>query len=96
MLIKLAETAGFCFGVNRAIDMVEDLLSQGKKVATLGPIINNSEVVNDLAKRGAAYVDTPEEVEKDTMLVIRSHGVAEAVVKRIEELGIEYTDATCP
>ena len=96
MLIKLAETAGFCFGVNRAIDMVEDLLAQGKKVATLGPIINNSEVVNDLAARGAAYVDTPEVVDKGTMLVIRSHGVAEAVVKKIEELGIEYTDATCP
>ena len=96
MLIKLAETAGFCFGVNRAIDMVEALLATGKKVATLGPIINNTEVVNDLATRGAAYVDNPEEVEEGTMIVIRSHGVAESVVKRIEELGIEYTDATCP
>ena len=77
MIVKLAETAGFCFGVNRAIDMVEGLLSAGKKVCTLGPIINNSEVVNDLASRGAAFVNTPEEVEKGTMLVIRSHGVAE-------------------
>ena len=96
MIIRLAETAGFCFGVNRAIDMVENLLSSGRKVSTLGPIINNSEVVNDLASRGAAYVDTPEDVEDGTMLVIRSHGVAESVIKRVEELGIEYTDATCP
>ena len=96
MCIKLAETAGFCFGVNRAIDMVEDLLASGKKVNTLGPIINNSEVVNDLAERGAAFVEAPEQVEKGTMLVIRSHGVAESVVKKIEELGIEYADATCP
>ncbi|MBQ7810779.1 MAG: 4-hydroxy-3-methylbut-2-enyl diphosphate reductase, partial [Clostridia bacterium] len=96
MIVKLAETAGFCFGVNRAIDMVEGLLSAGKKVCTLGPIINNSEVVNDLASRGAAFVNTPEEVEKGTMLVIRSHGVAESVINRVEELGIEYTDATCP
>ena len=96
MIVKLAETAGFCFGVNRAIDMVEDLLASGKKVCTLGPIINNSEVVNDLAKRGAAFVNTPEEVPNGSMVVIRSHGVAESVVKRIEELGIEYADATCP
>ncbi|MBE6793875.1 MAG: bifunctional 4-hydroxy-3-methylbut-2-enyl diphosphate reductase/30S ribosomal protein S1 [Ruminococcaceae bacterium] len=96
MLIKLADTAGFCFGVNRAIDMVENLLSQGKKVATLGPIINNSEVVNDLADRGAPFVNSPDEVNKDTMLVIRSHGVAESVLNQIKELDIEYADATCP
>ena len=96
MLIKLADTAGFCFGVNRAIDMVENLLSQGKKVATLGPIINNSEVVNDLSDRGAPFVNSPDEVNKDTMLVIRSHGVAESVLNQIKELDIEYADATCP
>lgn len=96
MNIHLAESAGFCFGVNRAIDMVEGLLDSGRKVATLGPIINNSEVVNDLAERGAAFVDSPEKVDKDTMLVIRSHGVAEAVIKSIESLGLEYADATCP
>ena len=96
MLIKLADTAGFCFGVNRAIDMVENLLAKGEKVATLGPIINNSEVVNDLASRGAPFVNAPEEVANDTVLVIRSHGVAEKVVERIKELGINYVDATCP
>lgn len=96
MKYKLAETAGFCFGVNRAIDIVEKLIEQGRCVATLGPIINNTEVVNDLACRGAAFVDAPQQVSSGTMLVIRSHGVAESVIKEVEGLGIEYADATCP
>ena len=96
MIIRLAKTAGFCFGVNRAIDMVENLIITKERVATLGPIINNSEVVNDLANRGAVYVDTPEDALKDTILVIRSHGVAESVVDKIKEMGIEFVDATCP
>ena len=62
--IILAETAGFCFGVDRAVNMVEELLRDGKRVATLGPIIHNPQLVEELGKRGARIVESPDEVEQ--------------------------------
>lgn len=94
--IILASTAGFCFGVNRAVEMVEDLLNKGQKVATLGPIIHNPQLVEDLGKRGARIVESPDEVKKDEVLVIRSHGVAKSVIDRAENSGLTVADATCP
>ncbi|MBQ5810094.1 MAG: 4-hydroxy-3-methylbut-2-enyl diphosphate reductase, partial [Clostridia bacterium] len=94
--IRLAKTAGFCFGVNRAVEMVENLLSEGKKVCTLGEIIHNSQLVESLAERGARTVDSVEEVAPDEILVIRSHGVEASVYKKAEELGLQVVDATCP
>lgn len=94
--IKLAETAGFCFGVDRAVKLCEDLLAEGKKVATLGPIIHNDGVVKSLAERGCVIVDSPEDTPPDTVLVIRSHGVPQAVMDQCKELGISFEDATCP
>ncbi len=96
MEIKLAQTAGFCFGVNRAVNMVYKLLDEGKSVATLGPIIHNTEMVNELKERGAVTVGTPAEAPKDSTLVIRSHGVSKAVKNSIEDSGVECCDATCP
>ena len=94
--IKLAKTAGFCFGVNRAIELVEKLLDEGKKVCTLGPIIHNPQMVESLEKRGVIIAETIEEVPKGYTVVIRSHGVDKATYKKIEELELDVCDATCP
>lgn len=96
MEIKLADTAGFCFGVNRAVNLVYKLLDEGKKVATLGPIIHNTEMVNELRSRGVVTVDTPAEAPADATLVVRSHGVTKAVMDEIASLNLECSDATCP
>lgn len=96
MSITKAESAGFCFGVNRAIKIVEKLLSQGKRVCTLGPIIHNMEVVCELKERGCRPVESVSEVQPDEILVIRSHGVPQSVVTEIESRGLDYEDATCP
>ena len=73
--IKLAKTAGFCFGVNRAVDMLYKMVEDGQKVCTLGPIIHNPQVINDLKSKGVAIYDTPEEIPDDVTVVIRTHGV---------------------
>ena len=96
MNINVAKTAGFCFGVNRAVNIVDDLLNSGKSVCTLGPIIHNMEMVNELKDRGCLAIDSVEDCPIDSTLVIRSHGVAQSVIDKIESLGLEYIDATCP
>lgn len=96
MKITLAKTAGFCFGVNRAVDTVLRLLDEGKTVATLGPIIHNPQVVGQLEQRGVRVVDTPQQVEPGATLVIRSHGVSRAVYEQAAALPIQLCDATCP
>ncbi|MBR3000619.1 MAG: bifunctional 4-hydroxy-3-methylbut-2-enyl diphosphate reductase/30S ribosomal protein S1 [Oscillospiraceae bacterium] len=96
MEIRLAETAGFCFGVDRAVKLCERLLDEGKKVATLGPIIHNDGVVADLAARGCTIVDAPGETPPGAVLVIRSHGVPKAVLEECSALGLQVEDATCP
>ena len=96
MKITLAETAGFCFGVNRAVRMVYDLLDSGKKVCTLGPIIHNPQLVEELSGRGVRIVENAREAKEDEILVIRSHGVEESVYLSAEKQGIELCDATCP
>ncbi|MEE1219170.1 MAG: bifunctional 4-hydroxy-3-methylbut-2-enyl diphosphate reductase/30S ribosomal protein S1 [Ruminococcus sp.] len=96
MSIKKADSAGFCFGVNRAINMVNELLDEGVKVYTLGPIIHNMELVRELEKRGCKAVDTIDEVDGDATLVIRSHGVEQSVIEALDNKGIKYKDATCP
>ncbi|MBE6801848.1 MAG: bifunctional 4-hydroxy-3-methylbut-2-enyl diphosphate reductase/30S ribosomal protein S1 [Ruminococcaceae bacterium] len=94
--ITLAQKAGFCFGVDRAIKLIEKLASEGRKVATLGPIIHNGQVIEDLAKRGVKVVESPSEVEPDAILVLRTHGVTQEVLKEVEESGCEFIDAACP
>ncbi|MBR3908639.1 MAG: bifunctional 4-hydroxy-3-methylbut-2-enyl diphosphate reductase/30S ribosomal protein S1 [Clostridia bacterium] len=96
MKITLAKTAGFCFGVNKAVQTVYDLLEQGKKVCTLGPIIHNPQLVADLEARGVRIVNSPNEVTKGETLVIRSHGVEKAVIDLCEESQVAFVDATCP
>ena len=94
--IHLAKTAGFCFGVNRAIELVNSLLDEGKKVCTLGPIIHNAQVVGQLERRGVVIAHQLSDIPKDTVLVIRSHGVPLYVYHELEQRGIEIQDATCP
>ena len=73
--VRKADSAGFCFGVNRAITIVNDLIDEGKKVCTLGPIIHNMEVVNELKERGCRPIESIDELSDGETLVIRSHGV---------------------
>lgn len=99
--VTLAKTAGFCFGVKRAVDMVYTEAEKGKKVVTLGPIIHNEEVVADLEKKGVAVMDEIQlRDEKNDLtgvtVVIRSHGVSEDVYKLLEQRKCEIVDSTCP
>ncbi len=96
MPVLVAETAGFCFGVDRAVSMVYELLNQGKRAATLGPIIHNPQIVEDLERRGVKIVERPEDVPPGYVLVIRSHGVPKSVTDKLREMKIETADATCP
>ena len=96
MEIRLAKTAGFCFGVNRAVELTYGLLAEGHKVATLGPLIHNPQAVEDMRRKGAQVVDTVQDVPAGCEVVIRSHGVPRSVYDELEARGIPYHDATCP
>lgn len=94
--ITVASTAGFCFGVNRAVSKVKELLQTKERVCTLGPIIHNAQVVNDLTENGVVIIDKPSQAEKGSTVVIRSHGVSQNVKDEIDRLGLDCFDATCP
>ena len=96
MQIILAKTAGFCFGVNRAVKLTYELLEQGRPVATLGPLIHNPQVVEDLESKGAITCDSVDDVPDGCEVVIRSHGVGQSVYDKISTRRLAYHDATCP
>ena len=96
MQIILAKTAGFCFGVNRAVKLTYELLEQGRPVATLGPLIHNPQVVEDLESKGAITCDSVDDVPDGYEVVIRSHGVGQSVYDKISTRHLAYHDATCP
>ena len=96
MEIRLAKTAGFCFGVDRAVKLTYGLLDEGRKVATLGPLIHNPQTVEDLERRGALVADTPADVPAGYEVVIRSHGVPRSIYDELDARGCTYHDATCP
>ena len=96
MQIILAKTAGFCFGVNRAVKLTYELLEQGRPVATLGPLIHNPQVVEDLESKGAITCDSVDAVPDGYEVVIRSHGVGQSVYDKISTRRLAYHDATCP
>ena len=97
MEVNLAKTAGFCFGVRRAVDKVYEEAGK-EQVYTYGPIIHNSEVVSDLEQRGVKVLHSREELEKisDGTVIIRSHGVAKDIYELIRQKGLHLVDATCP
>ena len=96
MSVRVAKSAGFCFGVSRAVELVEQAAQAGKKVATLGPIIHNRHVVTQFENMGVRVIDTPEEALSGETVIIRSHGVSRAVYERLEAQNVEIIDATCP
>ena len=96
MKVLLAKTAGFCFGVDRAVKLTYQLLAEGRKVATLGPLIHNPQVVADLAEKGALTCEDLDDVPDGYEVVIRSHGVPARVYEKINTRGLAFHDATCP
>jgi (E)-4-hydroxy-3-methyl-but-2-enyl pyrophosphate reductase len=94
--VALAKSAGFCFGVSRAVKMIEGLFEKGETVSTLGPVIHNPRFVKTLESRGATVIDSLRQARSGSVVVIRSHGVAPEVYREIENLGLRCCDATCP
>jgi 4-hydroxy-3-methylbut-2-enyl diphosphate reductase len=96
--IEIAEHAGFCFGVERAVRLVEDTLKLNRPVFCLGEIIHNKSVTDELYKKGAKII-TPEEIgalQKNAVVIIRSHGVPKSVYRELVKGGVDYLDGTCP
>ncbi len=99
MEVIVAKTAGFCFGVERAVEQVYEQIRKGQRpVCTLGPIIHNEEVVKDLEEKGVKVLKDESALEsmKEGTVIIRSHGVGKAVYDKIDRLGLHLVDATCP
>lgn len=98
MEVTLAKSAGFCFGVKRAIDLVYEEIEKGGSVYTYGPIIHNEEVTNDLFEKGVRVIESLEELNSisEGTIIIRSHGVARSVYDNLKEKGLTIVDATCP
>lgn len=102
MSVKLAKTAGFCFGVEKAVELVYKAIENNpekRRIYTYGPIIHNDEVIKELEEKGVFSVEGEEalrKLEKGSKLIIRSHGVGQNIYRIAEECGIEVLDATCP
>ena len=95
-IVKVAEKAGFCFGVSRAVDMTQEGVKSGKKIATLGPIIHNKSVVEKFESQGVRIINSPDEANSDETVIVRSHGIKRSEEELLKEKGINYIDATCP
>ncbi len=95
-MIKVAKSAGFCFGVSRAVETVEKAAAEGRQVVTLGPIIHNRHVVSKFDDMGVKVIESPEDAAPGMTVIIRSHGVSKAVCDALESKGVEIIDATCP
>ena len=96
MSITVAKHAGFCFGVSRAVELVEQAAASGKKVCTLGPIIHNRHAVNHFEEMGVSVIASPAEAEEGATVIIRSHGISRAVEEALRARNVEIIDATCP
>ncbi|MBQ7133727.1 MAG: bifunctional 4-hydroxy-3-methylbut-2-enyl diphosphate reductase/30S ribosomal protein S1 [Ruminococcus sp.] len=96
MEITVAKTAGFCFGVNRAVEIVNSLAEGEKNVCTLGPIIHNKEMVQELKDKGVYSIEELYSAEDYDTVVIRSHGVPREVYDALASMACEVVDATCP
>ena len=96
MEITVAKTAGFCFGVNRAVDLAFECARSSPKVCTLGPIIHNPQLVAQLEAQGVRAVDDLSDVPDDAVVIIRSHGVTRQIYDEIAARKLSCVDATCP
>ncbi|MCR5688711.1 MAG: bifunctional 4-hydroxy-3-methylbut-2-enyl diphosphate reductase/30S ribosomal protein S1 [Clostridiales bacterium] len=96
MDVKVAPSAGFCFGVRRAVETVEELINSGKKVCTIGPMIHNPQYIASLERRGVTIADRAADVPADRVAVVRTHGLPKEETDYLEASGVCFTDATCP
>src|SRR4026209_2438615 len=97
MEVLLAEEFGFCFGVERAVEMVEEAVEEGARpIRSLGPLIHNAQEMERLGAQGVSTIDTPDEADSDTIAVIRAHGVTPQVQHDLEHRAAKVIDATCP
>ena len=99
MNIEISKNAGFCFGVKRAVSIVENLISENKKVYTLGPIIHNPQITENFKKNGVCVIDdinNLDNINKDSTIVIRSHGTDKKTFETLKLKNLNYIDATCP
>jgi len=96
MKVIIADEAGFCFGVKRALKIINELHDRGKDVQIYGQLIHNKIVLNDLAEKGIHCIDSMDECARDKVLVIRTHGIPLKIEDELKEKRIHYIDATCP
>lgn len=96
MKIHIAKTIGYCFGVDRAVNAVNDLLSKNRKVCTLGPIIHNPKIIKEFEDKGVKIIDHPSQVPNGYILVIRAHGTTKENLEYMKKNNIDFIDATCP
>jgi len=98
MEVTVAKSAGFCFGVKRAVEMVQEEAKKEQKVYTLGQIIHNEQVVEEFAKKGVQVIESADELEEDqnATVIIRSHGITKQMFQKLEQKKVRIVDATCP
>ena len=96
MSVQIAKSAGFCFGVNRAVELVEQAAQSGGRVCTLGPIIHNRHAVAHFEEMGVQVITAPEQAQPGDTVIIRSHGVTKEVYQQLENRNAQIIDATCP
>ncbi len=96
MKVIQAESAGFCFGVKRSVEIADKLLQENQSVASLGDLIHNEQVVHEMTERGLRVIQDPAEAKAGETVILRAHGVSEQVLRRLEEQGSPVVDATCP
>lgn len=96
MKISVAEQAGFCFGVKRALKLINEYHRQGKMIQTFGPLIHNTPVLKELAAKGIRHVDRVGDVAGGKTLCIRTHGIPRDIESRLQQKNIPTLDATCP
>ena len=96
MKVIQAESAGFCFGVKRSVEIADKLLQENQSVASLGDLIHNEQVVREMTERGLRVIQDPAEAKPGETVILRAHGVSEQVLRRLEEQGSPVVDATCP
>ena len=97
MEVLLADEYGFCFGVERAVEMVEDAVNEGvRPIRSLGPLIHNAQEMERLGEKGVSTINSPQEADGDTIAVIRAHGVTPQVQHDLEQRAAKVIDATCP
>ena len=96
MSVVLAKSAGFCYGVRRAVELAERTAEEGRPCVMLGSIIHNKDVIARLAEKGLTAVERPEDVPEGSAVIIRSHGEGRAVYDQLQARGVEILDATCP